>query len=214
MAGPRRYRVYGGPGQTLLDIQDGASPYLQTLAVRFPTYTDRALRHMAWWLRGVVKGEMRQSSPGGRRWAKAAGVTRYRVLEAFKRSGKIRRYTRLSRPRKGGASWPEAGALTNAVGYEHPRLMAVAVGWLSRSAVRLGIRFQGGNKTRVTNKMRALYRAAGVPLKAGKREIEQPARPVFEPIFRARRVEIGTKIEQRVDLYLTQLALSYQLRAG
>lgn len=215
MVGNRRhYTVYGAGGETIMRIDDGTSPYLESLAIRFPDLTDRALRHMAWWLRGVVKGEMRAGAPAGRRWKPTATISKFRVLEAFKRTRKAGNYASLSRPKKGAAFHPEAGALTNAVGYEHKTQMQVAVGWLSRSAVRLGVRFQGGQNTAVTNKMRLLYMAAGVQLRAGKTVINQPARPVFAPIFNARRQEIGERIEKRIDLYLTELALKYQLRAA
>jgi hypothetical protein len=223
MVGTRRhYRVYGQGGETIMHIDDGTSPYLESLALRFPEHTDRALRHIAWWLRGVVKQEMRASAPAGRRWKRNASITKYRVIEAYKKArmkaqaaGKkapAGQFASLSRP-KGKEAWPEAGRLTNAVGYQHPSQMNIAVGWLSRSAARLGVIFQGGQKRAVTHKMRHLYAAAGVSLSGGKSEIEQPARPVFSPIFEARKVEIRDRVEKRIDLYLTEMALKYQLRA-
>jgi hypothetical protein len=62
--------------------------------------------------------------------------------------------------------------------------------------------------------MRYLFIAAGIPLKKGKKLLVQPARPVFEPVYSARNREIRDRIEARIDLYLHELGLQYQLRAG
>jgi hypothetical protein len=205
----RRYTVYAPPGGTIMRIDDGATPYLNSLAVRFPNFTDRAMRHMAWWLRGIVKTEMRASAPAGQRWPKTAQITKYRVLETFKKSYKAGDSTRG----KFGDPKQESGRLINAVGYSHPSMLNVRVGWLSRSAAKMGVIFQGGQQTKITNKMRMLFMAAGVPLAAGKRMINQPPRPVFEPIFKARREQIGEIIETRVAKHLDDLASSYRVRA-
>lgn len=208
----RNYTVYAPPGGSILRIDDGATPYLNSLAVRFPDFTDRAMRHMAWWLRGVVKTEMRSSSPAGNRWPKTAQITKFRILERFKKT--YRAGSKTSGAVNFGNAKAEAGRLTNAVGYSHPSMLNVQVGWLSRSAVRLGVIFQGGQQTKITNKMRMLFMAAGVPLAAGKRMLTQPPRPVFEPIFKARRKEIGDIIETRVAKHLEDLAASYRARVA
>lgn len=210
----RRYIVQTA-GSTVFSLEDNASPYIAYLTNAFPNYADRALRHTAWWLRGVIKSEMKAGAPGGQRWAKTAGITRYRVITAFKRSGRAGDYSVLKRPgkRKGqqvrDSFYPEAGRLVNAVGYQHKSMLNVAVGWLSKSAVRLGIKFQGGQKTPVTNKMRLLFMAAGVPLAAGKRMIEQPARPVFVPIYTARKQQIKQVLEDRIMYHVEKLSLGY-----
>ena len=47
-----------------------------------------------------------------------------------------------------GTTWPAGGKLAQAIGYEHTRKsMRADVGWLSKSAARIGAKFQEGDRT-------------------------------------------------------------------
>lgn len=143
----------------------------------------------------------------GKRWGlkrrrRGAGENRHSMPDAMNRwRGSISF-------RRGPSSM--GGRLQNALRYRYfDDQQRVQIGALTRSAgvflsaVQGGLRgsrgvFQFDGSQPVTPSMRRAFWAAGVPLAADKRSIEQPERQLVGPVYRAVEPQIGPIIEQRI----------------
>lgn len=209
-------------GGTRVDIKGDCGGWFRRMAILVPDYMDRSIRHAAYEAQTRLKIEFLQKAPGGQKFPDITILQRHRTLDAFKRH--VNRYGRpdaqgrkrlkrvghrafISRGKglawgMGGTLWPAGGKLAQAMGYEHKKgTMRADIGWLSRSAARLGAAFQRGERNEVTKAMRGLFAAAGVYL-GRKKELVTPPRPVMEPFFRNRSGWILQKIEDRLHHHM------------
>ena len=102
------------------------------------------------------------------------------------------------------------GRLANTVRYKfHPHTQVVRIGFLSASASRYAEAVQAGRRgddgsfsfTRrqpVTDKMRRAFWAAGVPLSKDTTYIEQPERPIVQPVYEQLAPELPQIVEDRI----------------
>ena len=221
----RNYTVYQGGG-TVVNMFGDAGGFFRRMAILYPDYMDRAIRHGGYQAQTRLKVEFLQHAPGGKKFPDISPVQKYRALDAFKK--RRARYGRLqpdgSKVLKnageraflmrakglawgmGGGKWPAGGKLAQAIGYEHrPKSMRADVGWLSKSAARIGARFQEGDKTQVTKKVRGLFFVAGIRL--AKKEgdtIVNPPRPVMLPFFQNRSRWILDEVTKRLGMYINK----------
>ena len=223
MPAKRSYTVYEGGG-TVVQMFGDAGGFFRRMAILYPDYMDRSIRHGGYRAQNRLKVEFLQHAPGGKKFPDISPVQRYRALDAFKkrrnRYGKAmpdgsKRLTNfgqrafLSRGKglawgMSGTTWPAGGKLAQAIGYEHTRKsMRADVGWLSKSAARIGAKFQEGDRTTVTKKVRGLFFAAGIRL-SGKQTIVNPPRPVILPFFQNRSRWILDQVTKRLDQYISK----------
>ena len=222
----RTYKVHYEGGGTTVDLMGDPTGWFKRMAVLVPDYMDRSIRHAAYEAQTLLKIEFLQHAPGGKRFPDISILQRHRTLDAFKRhrhryarpneKGE-KRFKYLARTRRAhisrgrglawgmsGTQWPAGGKLAQAMGYEHKRgSMRADIGWLSKSAARMGAKFQRGDRTKITKKMRGLFWAAGLLL-GKKDEIVQPARPVMLPFFKNRSGWILNKVEKRLIHHLAK----------
>jgi len=223
MPANRSYTVYEGGG-TVVQMFGDAGGFFRRMAILYPDYMDRSIRHGGYMAQNRLKVEFLQHAPGGKKFPDISPVQRFRALDAFKkrrnRYGKLqpdgskrlktvgnRGYIMWAKGLAWGMSgttWPAGGKLAQAIGYEHrPKSMRADVGWLSKSAARIGARFQEGDKTQVTKKVRGLFFAAGIRL--AKKEgdmIVNPPRPVMLPFFQNRSRWILDQVTKRLGSYI------------
>ena len=223
MPARRSYTVYEGGG-TVVQMFGDAGGFFRRMAILYPDYMDKSIRHGGYMAQNRLKVEFLQHAPGGKKFPDISPVQRYRALDAFKkrrnRYGKVmpdgsKRLTNfgqrafLSRGKglawgMSGTTWPAGGKLAQAIGYEHTRKsMRADVGWLSKSAARIGAKFQEGDRTTVTKKVRGLFFAAGIRL-SGKQVIENPPRPVMLPFFQNRSKWILDEVTKRLGTYINK----------
>jgi hypothetical protein len=223
MPARRSYTVYEGGG-TVVQMFGDAGGFFRRMAILYPDYMDKSIRHGGYMAQNRLKVEFLQHAPRGNKFPDISPVQRYRALDAFKkrrnRYGKLqsdgsKRLTNfgqrafLSRGKglawgMSGTTWPAGGKLAQAIGYEHTRKsMRADVGWLSKSAARIGAKFQEGDRTTVTKKVRGLFFAAGIRL-SGKQTIVNPPRPVILPFFQNRSRWILDQVTKRLDQYISK----------
>jgi hypothetical protein len=193
-------------------IVDTATPFLKKVAAENPSYLRRAVRHTGWWLQKSIKYEIRQGIPGGKPYTPFSKLKNVRseteivfLNRISKKTGKqkqIRRRVGASRLVRETTHKP-LGKLANAVGYKfYPDSIRSVVGWLSLSAQSVGTKMEKGYTINVTPKMKRMYAASGFPL--NKSQIDVPARPTFDPIFKEKSGQIVQHLEKRVWQYIEQ----------
>jgi len=186
----RKYVVYGSPEIDVgIKIIDLATPFMKFLARSFPRYFDRALKSAGWWLQKEIKAGIRSGAPGGVPYATYSG------LMSRRRSGRLYR----------GFPKVPMGRLSRAVGYQFlPNKREVVVGWLSKSAVRLGTKHEEGFQREVTPKMRKYFESYGFPIGASKTHITLPRRRTYGPIYREKGPEVPKYIEGKIWQYIKE----------
>lgn len=151
---------------------DNVTPWLDWAIAHKPDWTRKAVKSTAWYAQQEIKKGIRSGAPGGSTYAeRMSAAKRHDIEDSSKRGGSKRR-------RRAGV----LGNLLNAVGYQF-KTAQVAIGWLSRSAVRIGSWHELGIDQPITPKMRRLFFAAGVGLKASTTHIKLPSRPTYQPMF-------------------------------
>lgn len=194
----RSFRTFtaGGVSKSVTIISD-VTPYFAFLAQGFPTAADRAVRHVGFVVQRAVKDAMRNRTPG---YPELTGLQRRQSIDKVKLGGR-RRNKRFPGDNSTGGR-----GLIGAFGFGSKRKpLTVTVGWLSQSAVKHGLRFQGGSSVPVTDKMRNYFaylsRVTGgriKPISKGKTSIENPARNVVEPTIRRIQSALPKIMEQRL----------------
>lgn len=223
MPAKRSYTVYEGGG-TVVNLMGDAAGFFRRMAILYPDYMDRSIRHGGYQAQKRLKVEFLQHAPGGKKFPDITPIQKYRALDAFKkhraRYGKLQpdgskrlktvaQRSFISRGKglawgMSGTTWPAGGKLAQAIGYKHEKKSLRAdVGWLSRSAARIGARFQEGDKTEVTPKVRGLFYAAGIRL-SGKKTIVSPPRPVMLPFFQNRSRWILDEVTKRLQHHINK----------
>lgn len=208
---------------TLFRINDNTTPFLANLMRAFPREVARAMKRVGYLLRGEAKAAIGQGGIGGIRWKEKSLAGRFLRMSILKRGKALKSKDRWSRSTKlrksvfgvvGEAQFlPQSprlfGRLFGTVRYRfEPESNRVRIGFLNFSASRFAGAVQDARKgTRmlfqyagqpVTRQMRKAFWAAGIPIAKGKTRLEQPARPLIEPLFRLRHKQIGRWIMESV----------------
>lgn len=186
-------------------IVDTATPFLKKVAKRNPYYMDKAVKSAGWWMRKEIKAGIKSGAPGGEPYDKYSKVTKSGRLEAMRGRGKIKSGKRYRAPRR---YWLKKqhkpmGKLYTATRYRfYKDSHRALVGWINRSAERIGTIQEEGKKIRITPAMRRFYFAAGFALSKGKKYIEIPARPTIDPEYEENAKKIPEYIEDKIWGYM------------
>lgn len=171
-------------------INDEATPFLKRAAGQLPREFDRALKSVGWWLRGEIKEGIKSGAPGGQPYKPYSSITTSKKFD--RRKGIWRR----------GPHQP-MGRLYSAVQYRfYKDSRRVIVGWITRSAERLGTIQETGKTMAITPRMRRYFWASGFPLSAGKTHIYIPKRPTIGPEYIENAPKIPGYIENKIWNYL------------
>lgn len=184
----RRNTFYADNSSTMIRIDDEAGPWLAYAARAHPKAVNSALASAGWKLRKELQDSIYRGKAGSTRWPRLSDVHRYGKIDDLKE--------RRRQPR----TWAY-GRLVKAVAYHRDKqMMRVRVGWLSKSAARLGTILQSGEKTgeMITEKERGLFHAAGVHMKKGRKRIDVPPRPLMQPVWDDKKAEMLRFIEKRI----------------
>lgn len=193
------------------------SEFWRQMSAAFPNEMRRALRHAAYMTSMRMKAEMLQLVPGGRRIKDITSIQKWRVLDAYKnkyalakKNGTLNSFLAkkgkvayLSRGKglaygMGGTNWPIGGKLAQSIKYYcSKRGLYCMVGWLDKSSRRIGMMWEAGQRTRVTNRIRKMFAAAGIILNSHKTELYQPPRPVFKYFFDGRKDWMSGTLRRR-----------------
>jgi len=196
--------------QPTVSVKDDAGPFLDYMARTLPGEFDKALRSSGWWLKREIQQGIRGGSPAGRPYSPLSWITTNRVLQrplggyllwtgsGWKNTRRIQRKQRI--PSKG---WRALGRLYGAVRYRfYKDSRKTVVGWINKSAERLGMIQEEGKNVRITERMRRFFWASGIPLKKETRYIKIPARPTIGPVYEKEEDKIGLYIENKVWDYI------------
>lgn len=169
-----------------VNIMDEVSPFIKELLRTNKTFFRRASKSLGWWITDETKKEIAKGAPGGVAFKKRTPWKRVR--------------SSLADARKKKASTKWYGQIRRAFGYEfHDGV--VDIGWYTSTAAKYGNMQEAGFRTKVSNKMRLLYQKADVPL-SGKKEIINPARPIWGPVTRDKFPKIPEYLDKKVIEYL------------
>jgi hypothetical protein len=173
-------------------VIDQTTPMLQWVVDNKPKWFISSLKSTAYMAQKQIKSGIRSGAPGGRPYVPAMQAARRRALD------------NASYSRKPLRSYPILGKLRNAVGYDKTRASQaiVTVGWLSRSAVRIGTWQETGVTQTVSAKMRRLFFAAGIGLRKGTTEIALPSRPTYAAMFPSLRSAIPEFMSEKIASYI------------
>lgn len=229
-----------------LRVDDMATPYLQEFLRDFPDEYNRALRSTGFWLKGEFQRAMNSDGATiGQNWQKRSQLAMYRripllrqgyfseLLQRWTHSGKLklRRGKSLNfysgKDFQVGSEHPFGGKLPSAVRWKLTKDQ-VQIGFLNRRAAAYAAAVQDGRRgdshlfehsesQQITEDMRRMFWAAGIPLARGKSALNQPPRPLVKPLFDQRKQEILARITYRIEAYIrglsSQKATAYVRRA-
>ena len=170
---------------TDLMIIDGATPFLQYMAQTKPDWMRKAMKSFGWFSQQQIKKGIRSGAPGGQQYAKGMSAFQRKALGEhwFSRMNML-------------------GKLVNAVGYEYKAdEQKTVVGWLSQSAIRVGTRQEEGLTHPITEGVRRVFFAAGIPL-SNKPMLVTPARHTFGPMQAVLAPQASTHIENKILEYM------------
>ncbi len=190
-----------------VQIVDKATPFLKRAADELPREFNKALKSTGWWLREEIKEGIKTGAPGGQPYQSFSGLpsklnreTSYyrRAKKAGRDTSRIRRYQKIRRREKA-----PLGRLRAAVRYKfYGDSRRVIIGWISRSAERLGTLHETGGKVEITPKMRRMFLSSGIGLSAGKTHIFIPKRPTIGPEYIENAPKVPGYIADKIWNYL------------
>jgi hypothetical protein len=170
-----------------IKIVNTATPFFERIAHESPREFRRALKSAGWWLRGEIKSGIRASAPGGQPYTHFSSITTERLL---RKKGQRKR---VHRP---------MGRLYSATIYRYyGDSMRVIVGWVTRSAERVGLKQEHGHTTEITPRMRRFFWAAGIPLSKHKKTLAIPKRPTIDPEYQAKAPKVPGYMARKIDEY-------------
>ena len=175
-----------------IQIEDGATPFLDKVIAEKPKWLGSALKSAGFWAQKEIKAGIRSGAPGGHAYEPLMPIYLRKKLEAALHGSNRSNYKAM-------------GKLVNAVGYDKSRADSgvVTVGWLSQSAVIVGSKQELGFFNRVTEHMRRAFSAAGMPLPASQDKIQVIARPTYGPMQKVLQVGAPEKVRKKLEAYLT-----------
>ena len=165
-------------------------------------------------MRQYRRMEMLRAAAGGHTTAQAKlGLkrkTKKQKRAEQRGADKQRHFTRWKMWGRKGREHAFQGRLANTVRYKyHSQTQVVRIGFLTASASRYAEAVQAGRRgedgsflfTRrqpVTDTMRKAFWAAGVPLSKSTQYIEQPERPIVQPVYAAMNPQLPKIVEDRI----------------
>jgi len=183
-----------------IKIIDNATPWLLGMADAKPDWERKALKSVGWMMRKEIRAGIKSGAPGGQKYTDGMNAARRRAFDAEANNNRNNPFDNTKR--RPLQSYKPLGHLVNAIGYEYkPQFGSTMVGWLSRSAVRVGTWQEKGVSQSLTDDMRKFYWALGIPISAGKHTVVIPARPTFEPMMRVLEPKIMPWIEEKFIEY-------------
>lgn len=174
-----------------ITINDSATAFFKYMADTKPEWMRKSMKSAGWWMQKEIKKGIRSGAPGGVRY------------KPFMPSG-MRSNLEKTFGNGGKKTYAPLGKLSNAVGYQYkPEESAVVVGWLSRSAVKLGEKIESGFERIITQKMRNYFFVAGVPL-SQKSSMIVAARKTYEPMRNMLEPKTSIYVEDKLYDYMNQ----------
>lgn len=173
-----------------VQVMDGASPFVQSVAKQFPQYIERGLKSVGFMAQKEIKAGIRSGSPGGQSYvAHSLPDRKRRDLERVFGGSVKSKYNFM-------------GKLNQAVGYDKKTTKQgyISVGWLSPSAVAIGTRQELGANKNVTPRVKRAYNMAKLSL--SKSTITLPQRPTFGPMKRVLQPKVKSYFEDKLVKYI------------
>ena len=198
-------------------VTDRVTPFLARKGKDLEDKIMDAVVQSGYWLRKTIRRDIKVGAPAGRPYKPAA--RNLWMLIAMRGMGKKKRggfkAPRLSRVFSGGKNGSlkerkPLGKLVNAVYvYKRRGKLQARIGWMTRSAKRLGEMHENSYRYPVTPKMRRFFFVAAMaskgamkPLRKGKSYIEIPRRPTYQPEYLAHRKDVSDIIEKDLLKFL------------
>lgn len=186
-------------------IIDTATPFLTRIYNNNPNWIDKATKSAGWWLRKEIKEGIREEAPGGDSYTPYSDVTKSGMLDAMRGRTKVKSGKRYRAPRRYhlNKEHKPMGRLYSATRYRfYSDSHRALVGWINRSAERLGTMQEKGTKIKVTEKMRRFFFAAGFGMKKSTKYIKIPARPTIEPEYKENMDYIPQYMAKKIFSYM------------
>lgn len=204
-------------GAAQVSVRGDMGSFLRRWGMLYPDYMSRSIRHVAYLTQTRLKVELLARVPGGVEFPPISRIQRFRLLGERSRGGRL---TKGPVPAHGlaygmdGGDWPPGGRLAQSIRYRWTRGdMAADIGWLSPRSESVGVKFQRGQRTKVTARMRRMFFAAGLTI-GRKMTIVQPPRPVFRPFFENRRGWMVERLVQRMRGHIARASADSYVRAS
>jgi hypothetical protein len=195
---------------------------IEALVKAFPQFADRAkasaLKSEGFRLKNLISNAIRSGGPANAKWEKLnphTGVLS-RMTGRNQRLQTVKNYRMVWKGQKGSkvrvrqykdvmlsARKEPLARLAGAVRYEYDKdLELVSIGFIRSAGVSdrmlsLARLHAKGETTRITPRMRRMLFALGFPVKKSTTQLETPARPVIEPVFRAEKDTIIKNLERK-----------------
>lgn len=188
----------------------------EQLMARFPKHADRAIasavKSEGYRMQKMIKAAIQQGGPEGHKFQKLsphydpirlsqrAHKTRQAKLDAGKNARRTKWQKLISEKGhiEGETPLRPLRKLAGATRYIYDDSIKTAtVGFLDQKKRGLGKMHAAGFKIQVTDRMRRMLFAAGMPLKKGTNELDVPARPVVAPVFEREKKTIINNIKNK-----------------
>ncbi len=179
-----------------LQFDDGLTPLIRQMISEKPQWFASSLKSAGFWASQEIKKGIRSGAPGGKAYPAGMSVMRRRDIDDVMYSHDSNRAPKTR--------YPTLGKLRTAVGYDKRRANEgiVTVGWLSRSAVRIGTWQEKGFFQIVSERMRRMFFGSLVGMKKGTNAIQLPARATYAPMRPIIKKGAPVRVEQRLSEYL------------
>lgn len=196
----------------IVKVVDEATPFLQLVGKENPNYIRKGIKSAGWWIRKEIAAGIESGAPGGQPYAPPSSITVNRTFDSIRNRGRTKT-GRWRRPRKLKTRKNQLGRLKQAARYKfYSDSSRVIVGWVSKSAERLGMLHEKGGEVQVTARMRRFYWAAGIPI-GSKTSIHIPARPTIGPEYRENAPQIPDYVERKIWDYMEEAAKKAAIKA-
>lgn len=163
-----------------VDIRDEVTPLIKSYLANNPKMIASLTKSIGWYVQSNVKKLSTSTLPD--RWADRVPL-------------KIRRKLDNKAPK----GW--LGKLKRAIGYAY-NPESVAIGWTSLSSSIDGKIQEFGARSQVTPRLQRFFASRGVPLSERKKQVDVPARPIFEPAMEIIHPQLGSYIQNKVASYI------------
>jgi hypothetical protein len=173
-----------------VDVLDEADPILAYLAAEYPNLISKAAKSTGYMMQKQIKAGILSGAPGGVPYAPLIPPPFRPRLDELT-SGHTKPDYKL------------LGALAQATGYQY-KDGVLLVGWLSDSAVKIGVMEEEGAVKPFNTQMRQQFLEAGLHPSKNKTEVVIPKRATYAPMFRILAPQITPYIAEKLDEYETK----------
>lgn len=191
-------------------IKDNATPYLIYMMAAAPANFRKAMKSLGWYMQKEIKAGIRSKNPGGEHWAdfidpriraQLEGKTKRNMVRILKKDENWKRKYAQDESGK-SVTYKPYGKLQRAIGYAYSREEGkLEVGYLSKSALRLGTMMENGVSKPVTAGVRKMYFAHAVPIGPHKEIIKIPPRPLMQPMRKILMPQMVPYLEKKLIEY-------------